>query len=189
MKYIILFWIFFKVGAFSFGGGLVMLPIIFQNIEDFGIMTVDEFSNLLALSQVTPGAIAVNAATYVGLEYAGLLGGIIATLGVVVPSYLVIIIAMHFLDRYKNSKVTLGMVAGIRPATVGLIGAAAVIISNTVLIKQDIFTINLFQNPLEYVNLIAIILSIITIILTGKFKVNPMIAIVIIGLAGGFLCG
>lgn len=189
MKHVVLFWVFFKVGAFCFGGGMVMLPVIFQSIEEFGIMTVDEFSNLIALSQVTPGPIAVNAATYVGLGYGGLLGGIIATLGVSIPSYLVVIIAMHFLDKWRENQIMQGMISGIRPATVGLIGTAAIFIAETVLIDNGFLFSKLFKNPMKYVNIVPVIMCVITIILTGKMKVNPMIVILIMAVAGGLLCG
>ena len=80
MMYLYLFSMFFRIGIFSFGGGLAMLPLIFQSVQDFGIMTSAEFSDLVALSQVTPGPIAVNAATFVGLNYDGLAGAAAATL-------------------------------------------------------------------------------------------------------------
>ena len=78
-----LFLVFFKVGIFGYGGGLAMLPLIFQSVQDFGFMTAHEFSDLVALSQVTSGAIAVNAATFVGIHYAGIPGALLATLGVI----------------------------------------------------------------------------------------------------------
>ena len=86
MIYITLFVMFFRIGLFSFGGGLAMLPLIFQSVKDFGMMTASEFSDLVALSQVTPGPIAVNAATYVGFNGAGIPGALAATLGVALPS-------------------------------------------------------------------------------------------------------
>ena len=85
MIYLYLFTMFFRIGLFSFGGGLAMLPLIFQSVQDFGIMTSQEFSDLVALSQVTPGPVAVNAATYVGFNYSGLPGALTATLGVCLP--------------------------------------------------------------------------------------------------------
>ena len=86
MIFIHLFTEFFKIGAFSFGGGMPMLPLIFQSVSDFGLMSPQDFADLVALSQVTPGPIAVNAATFVGYKMAGVLGSIFATLGVISPS-------------------------------------------------------------------------------------------------------
>ena len=91
MIYVTLFVMFFRIGLFSFGGGLAMLPLIFQSVKDFGMMTASEFSDLVALSQVTPGPIAVNAATYVGFNGAGIPGALAATLGVALPSFILIL--------------------------------------------------------------------------------------------------
>ena len=97
MIYVTLFVMFFRIGLFSFGGGLAMLPLIFQSVKDFGMMTASEFSDLVALSQVTPGPIAVNAATYVGFNGAGIPGALAATLGVALPSFILILIVVQFL--------------------------------------------------------------------------------------------
>ena len=83
--FVTLFAAFFKIGLFSFGGGMAMLPIIYQSVQQFGFMSSEEFSNLVALSQVTPGPVAVNAATYVGLMYGGLPAAIVATIGICLP--------------------------------------------------------------------------------------------------------
>ena len=100
MIYVTLFVMFFRIGLFSFGGGLAMLPLIFQSVKDFGMMTASEFSDLVALSQVTPGPIAVNAATYVGFNGAGIPGALAATLGVALPSF--IPVSYTHLDVYKR---------------------------------------------------------------------------------------
>ena len=99
MIYLYLFTMFFRIGLFSFGGGLAMLPLIFQSVQDFGIMTSQEFSDLVALSQVTPGPVAVNAATYVGFNYSGLPGALTATLGVCLPSFVLMLIVMKFIEQ------------------------------------------------------------------------------------------
>ncbi|MEG0156706.1 MAG: chromate transporter, partial [Anaerovoracaceae bacterium] len=104
MSYVYLFTIFFRIGLFGFGGGVAMLPLIFQSVQTFGIMDTEEFSNLVALSQVTPGPIAVNAATYVGQAYAGFWGAAVATISVALPSFIIILVVMKFLEKYKESK-------------------------------------------------------------------------------------
>lgn len=106
MMYAYLFTIFFKIGLFGFGGGLAMLPLIFQSVQTFGIMSSQEFSNLVALSQVTPGPMAVNAATYVGFNYAGIPGAMVATLGVCLPAFILMIIVFKFIQRFNDSKGT-----------------------------------------------------------------------------------
>ena len=104
MMYFYLFTMFFRIGLFSFGGGLAMLPLIFQSVQDFGVMSAQEFSDLVALSQVTPGPVAVNAATYVGFNYSGFAGAAIATLGVCLPSFILMLLVMKFIDSSTTAE-------------------------------------------------------------------------------------
>ena len=103
MEYLQLFYIFFKVGLLGFGGGYAILPMIYQEIQTFGFISHDDFSNLVALSQVTPGPIAINAATFVGFKTAGTLGAIVATTAVCLPSFLLITLVLHFMIRDSGS--------------------------------------------------------------------------------------
>ena len=144
MIYVTLFVMFFRIGLFSFGGGLAMLPLIFQSVKDFGMMTASEFSDLVALSQVTPGPIAVNAATYVGFNGAGIPGALAATLGVALPSFILILIVVQFLERFQESRGIQGAFLGIRPVTVGLIAAAVLFVGETVLVNGPIISAKLF---------------------------------------------
>lgn len=189
MIYLYLFSMFSRIGLFSFGGGLAMLPLIFQSVQDFGIMTSHEFSNLVALSQVTPGPIAVNAATYVGLNYAGVLGAAVATLGVCLPSFVLILIVMKFMEKFKESKGLEGAFLGIRPVTVGLIGAAAIFVAETSLVNGNLFSIEIFTNPGSYINVIPCIIFAVTLVLAGKFKVSPIKITILMAIVGAVLCG
>lgn len=184
-----LFGMFFRIGLFSFGGGLAMLPLIFQSVQDFGMMSSHEFSNLVALSQVTPGPIAVNAATYVGLNYAGVLGSIAATLGVCMPSFLLILIVMKFMDKFKESKGLTGAFLGIRPVTVGLIAAAAVFVAETVLVNGNLFSADLFKDPLQYINIVPCAIFLVTLFLSGKLKIGPIKITILMGIVGVIVCG
>lgn len=189
MEYLNLYAVFFMIGLFGFGGGYAMLPLIFQSVQDFGFMSTREFSNLVALSQVTPGPVSVNAATYVGFHFAGFPGALVATVAIATPSFILVLTVMKFLDRYSKSKGLQGAMNGIRPVTVGLIFAAAVFISQTSLVNGSIFTRDLFINPLEYLNILPIIIFICTMIMIGKFKINPIIITVIMGIIGAVTCG
>lgn len=122
-----LFWVFAKIGAFSIGGGYAMLPFIQREIiENHGWMTLQEFSDILAISQITPGPIAINSATFVGYKVSGnVFGSIAATLGVVAPSFIMIILLAAFFAKFYEKKAVQAAFKGIRPAIVGLIGAAA----------------------------------------------------------------
>lgn len=189
MMYLYLFTMFSRIGLFSFGGGLAMLPLIFQSVQDFGVMSAQEFSDLVALSQVTPGPVAVNAATYVGFNYAGMLGAAVATLGVCLPSFIIILIVMKFIDRFNDSRLVQGAFVGIRPVTVGMIAAAAIFVSESVLVKGSLISMKIFTGGLDYYNLIPIALFAVTVFLVGALKLKPIKIMIIMGIAGAFLCG
>lgn len=189
MIYFHIFFMFFKIGLFSFGGGLAMLPLIFQSVQELGFMTSAEFSDLVALSQVTPGPIAVNAATFVGFNYSGLGGAAVATLGVCLPSFALMIIVVKFIERFNSSRIMQGAFMGIRPVTVGLIAAAVIFVSESVLVKGSLISTKLFELGLNYFNWIPIILFAATLILVCVFKVKPIKLMIVMGIAGALLCG
>ena len=184
-----LFISFFKVGAFAFGGGMAMLPIIFQEVERYGMMTQTEFARLVALSQVTPGPVAVNAATYTGMIYAGVPGAVVATFGVALPSFAVIIIVMKFMEAFKESKGLEGILGGIRPATVGLIAAAFIYIAQTSIVSETIFSLAFLKGFPHNIDIFSLCVFIATIVLAGKFKVGPVKIILLSGVAGALICG
>ncbi|MHC1723242.1 MAG: chromate transporter [Aminipila sp.] len=206
MIYLTLFFSFFRIGLFSFGGGLAMLPLIFQTVQQFGFMSAEEFSNLVALSQVTPGPVAVNAATFVGYNFAGLIGAICATLGVAFPSFLLIITAIKFLDKFSENKGIEAAFVGIRPATVGLIAAAAVFVGESALFNLEnstslngdmirMISESTWSNVLLAINdlihsieIIPCLVFITTIILIGKFKISPVKIIMIMAVVGVIFC-
>ena len=189
MMYLYLFTMFFRIGLFGFGGGLAMLPLIFQSVQDFGVMTAHEFSDLVALSQVTPGPIAVNAATFVGFNYAGLPGAFVATLGVSLPAFVLMLIVVKFLEKFNDSKGIQGAFIGIRPVTVGLIGAAVIFVSETVLINGPLISTRLFTGGPEYFNIMPIVIFGVTIVLVGAFKMRPIKIMILMGIVGALLCG
>lgn len=186
--YFQLFYIFFKIGVFSFGGGYVMLPLIYQEIQHFGIMSAHEFSNVVALSQMTPGPIAVNAATYVGYKSAGFWGAVFATIGVSLPSFILILIIAAFILKFKTNPVVQAILGGIRPATVGMIAAAVIFFFKSSIINEAFFSAKLFTAPLHTVNLPALLLFGLTILATQRFKVGPITATIAAGVIGVFIC-
>ena len=189
MIYLQLFISFFKVGAFAFGGGLAMLPLIFQTAESYGMMTREEFSRLVALSQVTPGPVAVNAATYTGMIFSGPFGAAVATLGVALPSFLIMIIAMKFMEAFKESKGLEGAMTGIRPVTAGLIASAFIYIAETSLVNTSIFSMEFIKIFPHNLDIFSIVVFAVTIVMYGKMKRNPILIILIMGAAGGIICG
>ena len=184
-----LFVSFFKVGAFAFGGGLAMLPLIFQEVARYGMMTETEFSRLVALSQVTPGPVAVNAATYVGMIYAGVPGAIVATLCVSLPSFAVMIIAMKFIDTFKENKGLQAALDGIRPATVGLIGAAFVYLAQTSIIDGKLFSTQFLTGLPGNLNIFPLCVFVAVVVLSATKKLGPIPLILFSGVAGAIVCG
>lgn len=121
MIYLRLFWEFFKTGLFAVGGGMSTIPFLFDISAKTGWFTTSELSNMIAISESTPGPIGVNMATYVGYETAGILGGVIATLGLVTPCMIVILIIAMILDKFRNNPVVDTVFKYLRPAVIGLI--------------------------------------------------------------------
>ena len=187
MELLTLFYVFFRIGLFGFGGGYAMLPFIYESVQKFGFMDNAEFSNLLAVSQITPGPIALNAATYVGYSTSGILGGIVASLAVILPSLIIICIIAHFYDKYLESKIVEGIFTGIRPVTVGLLTSAVIFIGESSLFKADFTISNILEYGYRYINIIPLCIFIVVIFLHGKFKLNPIIIMILSGLVGAFL--
>ena len=174
MIYVKLFLVFARIGLFGFGGGMAMLPMIYQGARDFQLMEASEFSNLVAISQVTPGPLAVNAATYVGYNCAGVPGALVATLGVGLPSFLLVLLASYFITRFRDNRYVEGAFGGIRPVTVGLIASAVVFMGQTAFTSLDPVPIAIFCGSL---------------LLIAKFKLSPIAIVIGAGLIGAALCG
>ncbi len=132
-----LFLSFLKIGAFTFGGGYAMLPLIQAEVEARGWMGREELVNFVAVSESTPGPFAVNIATYVGAETGSLAGAACATLGVVLPSFVIIFIVAGCYDKFKSSRLVSGCMTGLRPAVVALIGAAVISVGKTVFLPYS----------------------------------------------------
>ena len=132
MKLLNLYFLFCKISLFTFGGGYAMIPL-FQNelVTRHQYVSLDGFANMVALAQMTPGPIGMNAATYVGYDQAGVLGAFLATLGVVTPSLVLTMAAAAGINRCKNSPLLQAALSGIRPAVLGLIAAAVIFFAET----------------------------------------------------------
>ena len=139
MILLLLFWTFFKIGLFTFGGGYAMIPLIQREAaEKNRWISEHDLLDITAIAESTPGPIAVNAATFVGQKVAGVAGADCATLGVVLPSFLVILLVAKFYLKFRKSRAVEGLLCGLRPAVVGLIGSAAVSMAQTVLFPSGI---------------------------------------------------
>ncbi len=197
MSFLVLFLTFFKIGAFTFGGGYAMLPFIQQEVLGHAWVSEAELINFVAVSESTPGPFAINMATYIGSRVGGadsLLGGVFgsvlgsfcATLGVVLPSFIVILIVARFYEKYKQSRVVKGCMTGLKPAVVGLIGAAILTVVGEVLFPAGVSAAAL-RNPDFFV---AIGIFVLTCTLAFWKKVHPILLILLsaaLGIAWGYL--
>ena len=121
MIYLQLFWEFFKTGLFAIGGGMATVPFLFDISAKTGWFTASELANMIAISESTPGPIGVNMATYVGFKTAGILGGVVATLGLATPCVIIILIVAQILARFRNNPLVETVFTYLRPAVIGLI--------------------------------------------------------------------
>lgn len=129
--YIKLIWAYLKIGLFGFGGGYAMLSLIQREVVDSGWISSTTFTDIVAISQMTPGPIGINSATYIGYVVGGgVIGSLLATAAVVVPPYFLILYTSHFIRRHKESDIIKGIFAGLRPVVVGLIASAALLLMN-----------------------------------------------------------
>ena len=184
MIQLILFLTFFKIGAFTFGGGYAMLPLIQEEVLNNGWLELEKIINFIAVSESTPGPFAINMATYVGLETGGFLGAVSATLGVVLPSFIIILIVANFFEKFKTNKIVAGCMTGLKPAVIGLIGSAVISIGKTVFFKEG-FTLSVFSSIDFYISFV--IFSVMSVL--AFKKVHPILIICIsavIGIISGF---
>ncbi|NLP45622.1 MAG: chromate transporter [Epulopiscium sp.] len=174
---------FFKLGLFSFGGGYAMIPLIEKEIESHGWMTATEFSNIIAIAEMTPGPIAVNSATFVGYKTAGILGGIIATIGVALPSLLLILLVSQIFFKYQDHPVNKMIFYGIRPVIVGLITTATVFVGKTAFFHWEVSLAGI-KDLFGFLNFSSIAICIISFIGMLRFKIHPILMIGISAVLG-----
>ncbi len=186
IEYLKLLYTFFKIGAVGFGGGYAMLSMIMAESESFRI-TVEQFADLNALDMVVPGPIAINAATYVGYLDAGFWGSLFATVGVMIPSFIIVSLVLRFITRYRENKVMSGFLSGVKPAAVGLIGAAAATIALGVIAKPGASLATLFADPLGAVSAAAAAVFAVVAFLNIRYKVNPILLTAAAGVIGAIL--
>ncbi len=189
MIYWTLFWVFFRLGAFSFGGGYAMISLIQREMLANQWMTTAQFGDIVAISQMTPGPIAINAATYVGYTVGGLSGSFIATLGVILPSLAMILLVSRFLIRWQKHPLNQMVFYGLRPVIIGLIAVAAVDIGKMSLLRNlPVSFADLFRkNPLVWLSPLSIAIFVLTLVLELRFRVNPIITIIVAGLISGVI--
>ncbi|GAB2485820.1 chromate transporter [Alkalibacterium psychrotolerans] len=183
MIYLELFLSFFQIGLFSFGGGYAALPLIEQElIHAQGWITNQQFIDILTLSEMTPGPIAINAATFSGNQIAGILGGVIATVGVTLPSVIIVQLLAYFYFKYQNLTIVQGIIQGLRPAVVALIASAGLTIFMTAMFGHSDWPVAFSE-----INWVSILLFATAIFLMRKYKASPIQVMLMTGVAGGIV--
>lgn len=188
MIFLELFITFFKIGLFTFGGGYAMIPLMEQEVVGNQWLTLTELTNVIAISQSTPGPFAVNVATFVGMDMGGLLGALIAALAVALPSFIIIFIIAKAFTNFQNNKWVQGALFGMRPVIIGLIASAVWLLMSSELIVHgaEIANLQVLMKSLQYKEII--IFAICTLIYF-KFKLHPVQLILISGGLGMLLFG
>ena len=179
MKYLILFWVFFKIGAFTCGGGYAMLPLVQEEVLSHGWLSWEEIVNFIAVSESTPGPFAVNMSTYVGQETAGILGAFCATFGVVLPSFGIVLAVARCFDRFQNSRIVKGCMSGLKPAVVGMIGAALFSTGSAVFFPEGVSLGNMLQVSFG----VSAVIFVVSLVLAFR-KAHPILVIVLSGVLG-----
>ena len=178
MIYLQQFYTFFNIGLFGFGGGYAMLSMIQgEVVTRYDWVSTQEFTDIVAISQSTPGPIGINAATYVGFTATGSIwGSVIATFAVVLPSFILMLTISKFFLKYQKHPAVEAVFSGLRPAVVGLLASAALVLMN----------VENFGSPTDdtYTFVISIIIFLVAFIGTKKYHANPILMIIACGIAG-----
>ena len=182
MIYLQLFFEFFKTGLFTIGGALATIPFLQEMADNTGWFTQAQLTDMIAISESTPGPIGINMATYVGYMTAGFPGGLIASLGLVTPSLMIVLLVAGLLSRFKESTLTESAFYGLRPASVGLISAAGLSVLRSSLIREDLWELTGAVSDLFDIK--AILLAAILLLLANKTKIHPIIFIAVSALIG-----
>ena len=198
--YLQLIWAYLKIGIFGFGGGYAMLSLVEKAVVEPGWISETMFTDIVAISQMTPGPIGINSATYIGFVapgsvdpalnavWWGLLGSCLATLAVVVPSFFLVLYSSHFIRRHSESGAIKAIFTGLRPVVVGLIASAAIMLMNAANFNPNGVDWQLWVNI--GICVAAFCLAYFAIPFKGrKIKIHPILIIILAGITGYLLYG
>jgi chromate transporter len=176
-----LFWSFFQIGMFSIGGGMAAMPLIQNQVVNLHHwLTLTEFTDLITIAEMTPGPIAINSATFVGIRIAGIPGAIVATIGCIFPSCVIVSLLAWIYFKFKELTVVQGILSGLRHTIVALIASAGLSIFILAVWGEDGFS----TNPLT-INLVSVLLFTVAIFILRKWKPNPIYVMLGSGIIGG----
>ena len=175
---------FLQIGLFSIRGGYATIPLIHEQVVNIHKwLTFQEFTDIITISQMTPGPLAVNTSTFVGIRIAGIPGAITATFGCVISGFIISILLYNFFNKYRKADSILNVLKGLRAVSVGLIASSA----STILLIAFGGISKIEEAGKANVNMLAVIIFFVSIFLLRKFKINPMLMMILSGTAGFFL--
>lgn len=191
MTYLLLFVEFFKIGLFSFGGGYATLPFLYHMSETYHWFSADELLRMLAVSSITPGPVGMNVATFAGFKTGGILGSIIATMAIMVPSFMIVIFISKMLKKFRDNFYIKSALYALRPATAAMIAAVGVRLfkGSIILALPKGFSefFDIFYKIGEFVDIKAFMLFLFLFILSLKLKRDPLIYLLIGAIFGVLL--
>ena len=176
MLYLQLLYSFFKIGLFSFGGGYAAMPLIQEEVVNIhGWLTMPEFTDLITISQMTPGPIAINSATFVGIRVGGFFGAVVATIGCIIPSCVIVTLLAYLYIKYRQLDTLQGVLKTLRPAVVAMIATAGFSIIVTSFWPEHIIALNTIK-------IVLVVIFIVALFLLIKYKMNPIFVMVLAGI-------
>ena len=185
MIYLELIWSFMQIGLFSFGGGYAAMPLIQNQVVDVHPwLTMQEFADIMTIAEMTPGPIAINAATFVGTQVAGLPGAVLATVGCVLPSCVIVLTLAYVYYRFRGLTMVQGVLAGLRPAVIAMIGSAGIS-----LLILALYGERSLPADLASLDLVAAGIFCCALFILRKWKPNPIAVMAAAGAAGVLLYG
>ena len=185
MLYLRLFWEFFETGLFAVGGGMATLPFLYDMSAKTGWFSPAQLADMIAVSESTPGPIGVNMATYVGFSTAGIPGAVLATLGLVTPSVIIILLIARVLHAFRQNRYVDAAFYGLRPCSVGLIAAAGLLV-----VRIALFDVELFHSTGAFLDLLrpkALLLAALLLVLTNAVKATKKLHPIVFILASAVL--
>ncbi len=183
MIYLELFLSFIQIGLFSIGGGYAAMPLIQEQVVDLhSWLTMTQFADIMTIAEMTPGPIAVNSATFVGIQVGGIPGAIIATLGCILPSCIIVITLAYIYYRFRGLSMVQGILAGLRPAVVAMIASAGIS-----LLILSFYGERSLPADLTGINYISVSIFAVGLFILRKWKVNPIYVMLGAGVAGVIL--
>lgn len=180
MIYLKLFWSFFQIGLFSIGGGYAAMPLIQNQVVDINHwLTMNEFADVITISQMTPGPIAINSATFVGIRIAGIPGAIVSTLGCIFPSCIIVLFLAYIYYKYRNLSTVKGVLNGLRPAVIAMIASAGLS-----LVILAFWNGNSVSSKFTDIDMVSVISFAIALVVLRKWKVNQILVMLGAGIVG-----